>query len=158
VLDKFKTKVKTAMAAVPQSAIQARLNKLNQLNVDLRRLLDETTVIPPCPPYREEVTFCHQDHGGEALEFYEAIRQIYTCSCAKSHLTNLGCHCNACIEPPKYPESTSSTRSWEFGLAFPKRHDSLSYPRLLSAVVVLEPHSWSDEKDERYVRVDESSF
>jgi len=147
------------MANMPQSAVQERLNRLTQLNHDLSRLLDENPILAPYPQFREEVTFSPHDHGREAAhEFYEAIRQIYTCSCASAHLTNLGCHCDACIKPLTYPESASSTRGWQFGLAFPKRHEPLSYPRLLSAVVVLEPPNWSDDKDERYVGVDKSSF
>lgn len=154
-LDRFKTKVKAAMATMPLSTLQERLKVLNQLNNDLSRLLDENPVLAPYPQYREEVIFSHQDHGVEAREFYEAIRQVYTCSCAEAHLTNLGCHCDGCIKPMGILEPASSTRGWEFGLAFPRRHDSLTCPRLLSAVVVLEPPSWSDE-NERYVGVDEN--
>jgi len=142
------------MTTLPQSPIQERLKLLNHLNVDLRRLLDESHALAQCrrPHYREEVIFSHRDYGGDAHEFYAAIQKVYTCSCATAHVANLGCHCDVCIRPlMAYPESVSSTRGWEFGLAFPRRHDSLSCPRLLSAMVVLEPLSWSNERDERYV-------
>ena len=140
------------MTTLSQPAIQERLKLLKQLNKDLIRLLDENEVLAPCPQYREEVIFSHRDYGGDAHEFYAAIQKVYTCSCATAHLANLGCHCDACIRPlMAYPESASSTHGWQFGLAFPRRHDSLSCPRLLSAMVVLEPLSWSNERDERYV-------
>ena len=138
-----------------QSAISRHLNGLSELNVGLIRLLDMNHILVPCPPHRDEVIFSHQDHGGEDREFFKAIQRIYTCSCATAHFIYLGCYCDACVNPLMYPPPTCGR---QFVLAFPRRQDSLSYPPLLSAVVVLEPPSWSDKNGERYVGVDEPSF
>ncbi len=76
-----------------------------------------------------------QTGGHQAKEFFDAIKETITCTCARAHVIGLGCYCTACAQPSCEPLTLHSTDEWEFCLAFPIKAEK---PSDVSTMVLLE--------------------
>jgi len=122
--------VKMTLANMPQSAIQGRVKRIRALNEDLRRLLDDRPFMttyhhhkqPPeavVPTPLATTTDVTRTGISRASEFFEAIKEKYTCRCTRPHAIGLGCSCNACAQPLSEKKlDLHAADEWEFCLGF----------------------------------------
>lgn len=118
-----RAKVKMTLAQLPQSGINERMKRVRILNDDLCRLLDDRPFMrhhhqafssENTPAIAVDIT-----HTGvpRASEFFEAIKETYTCRCVQPHAIGLGCSCAMCTRPFSEKLDLHAADEWEFCLA-----------------------------------------
>ena len=87
---------------MPQSNVQKKLARVSEINKDLRRLMEDTTIQGPRMPSEKAPSglkeFLHRE-SVELQELYDLICQGYDCGCKGPHFANVGCHCSSCQTP-----------------------------------------------------------
>ncbi|KAK4166347.1 hypothetical protein QBC43DRAFT_16486 [Cladorrhinum sp. PSN259] len=143
--DRIKSNVKKAFVKLPRSnRIKERIRQIKDLNRDLERLLKNTASATPWHQYTIDTTTSETGnlrvslesiHG--AREFFDAVRDIYTCACRMGHTVGLGCYCACCAKPLT---NDHDSHSWEFALACVKLEASESIDESATATqtVLLE--------------------
>jgi hypothetical protein len=117
-----RAKVKVTWAQMPNSGINERMKRVRKLNDDLCRLLNDrpftwshqqATSSDTTPTISVGIT---QTGVPRASEFFEAIKETYTCRCAQPHAIGLGCSCTMCTRPFSEKLDLHAADEWQFCL------------------------------------------
>ncbi|KAK3341830.1 hypothetical protein B0T25DRAFT_523068 [Lasiosphaeria hispida] len=137
--DRLRTTVRMTIAGSERSGIRERVKQVRHLNNDLRELLDDRPFSTPHQQFQEQNTVdetLQADTSSlKVREFFEAVKETYTCACPNPHAIGLGCYCAPCVQPSTGGFAVHSTDEWAFCLAFPPKTRRTSD---VSATVFLE--------------------
>ncbi|KAK0732234.1 hypothetical protein B0H67DRAFT_640528 [Lasiosphaeris hirsuta] len=112
--------------AVSNPGMRERLGKIQELNENLRKVLDEAPCMATYHDYRlgdpgplplQPTMTGHSDQG--ARQFFEAVRGTYTCTCQTGHLIGVGCRCETCSQPFTEKTTIHTTNEWNYCLSLP---------------------------------------
>ncbi|KAK3374505.1 hypothetical protein B0T24DRAFT_626750 [Lasiosphaeria ovina] len=142
--DRFKAALKRTVAGAGRPSIRETVKQVRHLNNDLRELLDDRPFSTPHQQFRDQsaASGALQTEAStlKAREFFDAIKERYTCACPSPHVIGLGCYCAPCVQPSSGGGlAVHTTDEWAFCLAFPpgfpeKSEDDVSATILLETI------------------------
>ncbi|KAK0663013.1 hypothetical protein QBC41DRAFT_26787 [Cercophora samala] len=139
-------KVKTMRAGSESSPIREKLKKVKKLNKELKMLLNDQPSLIPFQQHQSQQTTiaisAFKTNGTKAGQFFEAIKNKYTCACQRPHVIGVGCYCATCADP--FNDNLTIHSEWDFRLACRVSQNGQEPPTKAPTTVLLESVSQTD--------------
>lgn len=90
-------------------------------------LLTDTPFMIPWHQQHVEIATIRTSHSATshgARDFFNAIRDVYTCDCTAGHVIGVGCWCISCSQPLASEQDLHESIEWELSVACPTDTDT----------------------------------